>query len=153
MALQREALARAAGRTALDALDASDAEDEMLDRLEDDGRRRAVAAGRAAGGRRRRRGMARRGRATWPGRRREAALRWVAASLTARGLACELLDSAERMSGLVGAVKSYAYMDRGGLVEVDVHEGLETTLTVLGHKLKHTRRSRSSATTTARCRA
>ena len=32
------------------------------------------------------------------------------------------------MSALVGAVKSYAYMDRGGLVEVDVHEGLETTL-------------------------
>jgi signal transduction histidine kinase len=29
-------------------------------------------------------------------------------------------------------------MDRGGLVEVDLHEGLETTLTVLGHKLKHT---------------
>jgi signal transduction histidine kinase len=29
-------------------------------------------------------------------------------------------------------------MDRGGLVEVDLHEGLETTLTVLNHKLKHT---------------
>jgi signal transduction histidine kinase len=38
----------------------------------------------------------------------------------------------------VGAVKSYTYMDRGGLVEIDVHEGLETTLKVLGHKLKHT---------------
>jgi signal transduction histidine kinase len=43
------------------------------------------------------------------------------------------------MSALVGAVKSYAYMDRGGLVEVDLHEGLETTLMVLAHKLKHTR--------------
>jgi signal transduction histidine kinase len=41
------------------------------------------------------------------------------------------------MSDLVAAVKSYAYMDRGELVEVDLHEGLETTLTVLGHKLKH----------------
>jgi signal transduction histidine kinase len=29
-------------------------------------------------------------------------------------------------------------MDRGDVVEVDVHEGLETTLVVLGHKLKHT---------------
>jgi signal transduction histidine kinase len=29
-------------------------------------------------------------------------------------------------------------MDRGELVEVDLHEGLETTLVVLGHKLKHT---------------
>ena len=42
------------------------------------------------------------------------------------------------MSALVGAVKSYAYMDRGELVETDIHEGLETTLAVLGHKLKHT---------------
>jgi signal transduction histidine kinase len=42
------------------------------------------------------------------------------------------------MSQLVGAVKSYAYMDQGDVVEVDVHEGLETTLVVLGHKLKHT---------------
>jgi signal transduction histidine kinase len=42
------------------------------------------------------------------------------------------------MSALVKAVKTYAYMDRGELLEVDLHEGLETTLVVLGHKLKHT---------------
>ena len=42
------------------------------------------------------------------------------------------------MSKLVKAIKSYAFMDRGELVETDVHEGLETTLLVLGHKLKHT---------------
>ncbi len=68
----------------------------------------------------------------------DAALRWVAATLTAGRLAAELAESTERMSALVGAVKSYAYMDRGELVEVDLHEGLETTLTVLGYKLKHT---------------
>ena len=39
------------------------------------------------------------------------------------------------------------------LVEVDVHEGLETTLAVLGHKLKHRATSGSCATTTASCRA
>jgi signal transduction histidine kinase len=42
------------------------------------------------------------------------------------------------MSKLVKAIKAYAFMDRGELVETDVHEGLETTLIVLGHKLKHT---------------
>ena len=42
------------------------------------------------------------------------------------------------MSKLVKAIKSYAYMDRGEVVQVDVHEGLETTLVILGHKLKHT---------------
>jgi signal transduction histidine kinase len=134
--LQREALARAAGRTALDALDASDAEDEMLDRLEAMGIAEPwrLAEPLAAAG----------VDAEWlgavadlAGPATEAAVRWVAASLTARGLACELLSSAERMSGLVGAVKSYAYMDRGELVEVDLHEGLETTLTVLAHKLRH----------------
>ncbi len=62
----------------------------------------------------------------------------MAASLTAQNLAAELTESTERMSALVGAVKPYAYMDRGELVETDIHEGLETTLAVLGHKLKHT---------------
>lgn len=53
-------------------------------------------------------------------------------------LSGELCESTQRMSALVGAVKSYSYMDRGDLVEVDLHEGLETTLVVLGYKLKHT---------------
>jgi len=65
-------------------------------------------------------------------------VRWIAASLLARELAAELAESTERMSKLVAAVKTYAYMDRGALVEIDVREGLDTTLTILGHKLKHT---------------
>jgi signal transduction histidine kinase len=136
--LQRDALTRAETCTALDALDAADEEDAMLDRLEAlgvaDAWRLAEPLARA------------RVDEAWleqvaalAGPATEAALRWVAASLTARTLAQELKDSTERMSALVGAVKSYAYMDRGGLVEVDVHEGLETTLVVLGHKLKRTK--------------
>jgi signal transduction histidine kinase len=69
----------------------------------------------------------------------DAALRWVAATLTADRVIGELQESTKRMSDLVRAVKSYAYMDRGELVEVDLHEGLDTTLTVLGYKLKHTK--------------
>jgi signal transduction histidine kinase len=42
------------------------------------------------------------------------------------------------MGKLVKAIKAYAFMDRGELVETDIHDGLETTLLVLGHKLKHT---------------
>jgi signal transduction histidine kinase len=67
-----------------------------------------------------------------------AALRSIAAAITAQNLVNELRESTDRMSSLVSAVKAYAYMDRGGLVQADIHEGLETTLTVLGHKLKHT---------------
>jgi signal transduction histidine kinase len=135
--LQQEALDGAAGRTALDALDASDAEEALLDRLEElevpEPWRVAeplAAAGLDEAWLER---VARHG-----GPATGAALSWVAASLTARGLADELQESTRRMSGLVSAVKSYAYMDRGELVEVDLHEGIETTLTVLGHKLKHT---------------
>ena len=62
----------------------------------------------------------------------------MAATLTARGLAAELQESTQRMSALVGAVKTYAYMDRGEVLEVDLHEGIETTIAVLGHRLKHT---------------
>jgi signal transduction histidine kinase len=68
-----------------------------------------------------------------------ATLRWISASLGARELSDELREATDRMSRLVKAIKSYAYMDRGEVVQVDVREGLDNTLTILGHKLKHTR--------------
>jgi signal transduction histidine kinase len=133
--LQREALAAAAERGPLSGLDAADAEDELRDALEDLGIEHGwkLAEPLAAAG----------VDAAWlqrladrAGAATDAALAWVAASLTARGLAAELDESTQRMSHLVGAVKTYAYMDRGGLVEADLHEGLDTTLTVLGYKLR-----------------
>ena len=135
--LQQEALARAASATALEALDAADAEDELLARLQelDVEEPWRLAEPLAAAGLDQQ-WLERVAQLAGPAT--DAALRWVAATLTAGRLAAELQESTERMSALVGAVKSYAYMDRGGLVEVDLHEGLETTLTVLGHKLKHT---------------
>ena len=66
------------------------------------------------------------------------ALRWIWASVSARQLAAELAESTEQMGKLVKAIKSYAYMDRGEVVQVDLHEGLETTLTIMSHKLKRT---------------
>lgn len=137
VALQREAVARAASATELDTLDAADAEDALLDRLEELGVEEPwqLAEPLAAAG----------VDGDWldrvaalAGPVTPVALRWVAATLTAGRLAAELEESSERMTALVGAVKSYAYMDRGGLVEVDIHEGLDTTLAVLKHKLKHT---------------
>jgi signal transduction histidine kinase len=135
--LQKQAVAHAASATALDTLDAADAEDELLARLEQLGIAEpwSLAEPLAAAGI----------DDQWLSRVAElagpatpAALRWVAATLTAGRLAAELQESTERMSTLVGAVKSYSYMDRGELVEVDIHEGIETTLTVLGFKLKQT---------------
>jgi signal transduction histidine kinase len=65
-------------------------------------------------------------------------MRWISASLAARQLAAELVFSTDQMGDLVKAIKKYAYMDRGEVVEVDLTEGLDTTLTILKHKLKHT---------------
>ncbi len=53
-----------------------------------------------------------------------------------------LLDAVAKGSGriseIVKAVKSYSYLDRAPIQEVDVHEGLDNTLVILRHKLKAT---------------
>jgi signal transduction histidine kinase len=135
--LKERAMSEAATRPPLSTLDASDAEDALAGQLEELGVEKAweiveplARAGVDAAFLDEVRAHA--GPAIGP------ALKWIAASLTARELAAELAVSTERMSGLVKAVKQYAYMDRGELVEIDVHEGLDTTVTILGHKLKHT---------------
>jgi signal transduction histidine kinase len=68
-----------------------------------------------------------------------AALEWVAASLTATSLVGELHESTARISELVAAVKDYTHMDRAAVEDVDVHEGIESTLTMLRYRLKHSR--------------
>ena len=65
-----------------------------------------------------------------------AGLSWLHQALSASGLIDEIEHSTARISDLVGAVKTYTYMDRAPLQEVDVHAGLDATLTVLNHKLK-----------------
>jgi signal transduction histidine kinase len=135
--LQREAAAGMGARTALDALDAADAEEALLARLEDLGVEDAwgYAEPLAAAGVDER-WVERLVDAAGPAR--DPALRWVAATLTAQSLAGDLQESTRRMSDLVAAVKTYAYLDRGGVVEVDIHEGIEMTLKLLHHRLKHT---------------
>jgi signal transduction histidine kinase len=54
-----------------------------------------------------------------------------------RQLAEELAESTRRISELVTAMKAYTYMDRGDEQrEVDLHRGLEDTLTILQHKVR-----------------
>jgi signal transduction histidine kinase len=134
--LQREALA-AAERLDVDELERADAEDELTDLLTELGVGGAwmLSAPLAAAGVDR--GFVDRIREI-AGPATEPTVRWIGASLSARKLAAELAESTERMSKLVKAIKIYAYMDRGEIVQVDVREGLESTLTILGHKLKHT---------------
>src|ERR1019366_5932006 len=58
-------------------------------------------------------------------------LNWLEARLNVK-LLLKLVDqSTRRVAELVKAVKSYTYMDQSPMQEVDVHEGLESTLTML----------------------
>ncbi len=60
----------------------------------------------------------------------------IATSFAAAALVHEIEQSAARIFELVRAIKEYSYMDQAPLQEVDIHAGLENTLTILGHKIR-----------------
>jgi signal transduction histidine kinase len=67
----------------------------------------------------------------------DAAVRWVAAGCSVRGLASEIQDAALRISGLVKAVKGFTHMDQGTAAEsVDLNQGLGNTIAVLKSKAR-----------------
>jgi signal transduction histidine kinase len=63
-------------------------------------------------------------------------IRWLATGYLVHSLLDEVSMSTERISEIVKAVKDYSYLDQAPLQEIDVHEGLESTLMILKHKLK-----------------
>jgi signal transduction histidine kinase len=65
-----------------------------------------------------------------------AALVRIAASVEIALLLHEIESSTSRISDLVGAIKEYTYMDQAKVQNVDIVKSLETTLTILNHKLK-----------------
>jgi signal transduction histidine kinase len=64
------------------------------------------------------------------------ALHWLDARLNLHALLKVVDQSTSRVAELVKAVKSYTYMDQSPMQEIDVHEGIESTLTMLGYKLR-----------------
>lgn len=67
-----------------------------------------------------------------------AAFTWLGADLAAESLLREIEEASARISSLVSAVKSYSHMDGGAArVQTDVHAGLESTLTMLAHRIRH----------------
>jgi signal transduction histidine kinase len=66
----------------------------------------------------------------------EQGLEWVASTLSLATLIGEVKESTRRVSELVGSVRSYSQMDRASMQRLDVTEGLESTLVMLGHKLR-----------------
>lgn len=71
-----------------------------------------------------------------PVRAHTAAVHWLAARLNLKLLLKQIETSSSRVSELVKAVKAYTHVDKGAKQEIDIHEGIDNTLAILGHKLK-----------------
>ena len=65
-----------------------------------------------------------------------AVLGWLAAGIGGDELLREIEDGSARISELVRAIKTHTHMDKAASKEVDVNAGLNSTLIMLGHKLK-----------------
>ncbi len=63
-------------------------------------------------------------------------IHWVAYALETEQLMVEIEDSTTRISTLVEAAKQYSQMDRAAHADIDVHDGLKSTLVMLGAKIK-----------------
>jgi signal transduction histidine kinase len=61
----------------------------------------------------------------------------LSSSLFIARLVEEIESSTSRISELVKAIKEYSYMDQGPVQEVDLHQGLDSTLLIMKHRLKH----------------
>ncbi len=71
-----------------------------------------------------------------PGTARAALVR-IGALVEVLSLLDEIESSASRISDLVLAIKEYTYMDQSPVQNVDIVKSLESTLTILNHKLRH----------------
>jgi len=58
------------------------------------------------------------------------------AAIMAEKLVGEIENSTSRISDLVCAIKEYSYMDQNPEREIDIHQGIDSTLTMLNFRLK-----------------
>jgi len=65
------------------------------------------------------------------------ALNWLEALISAMQQLTTIEESISRVTDLVIAVKKYAYEDKNGEHLVDVHESIQSTLLILGHKFRY----------------
>lgn len=68
----------------------------------------------------------------------EPGLDWVASTMSLTGLLGEVKESTRRISELVAAMKSYSQLDRASRQQIDITEGLDSTLTMLAHRIAPT---------------
>ena len=62
---------------------------------------------------------------------------WMNENLTTEKMVKEIEEASKRISELVGSVKSFTHMDRSQeKTPIDIHSGIESTLTMLNHKIR-----------------
>lgn len=134
--MQQEVLALAKPKPA-SSLEEADAEEELGTWLESIGVNSAwklaptlVAAGW-------RRGDIVCAKEAFPAETLQDALNWLEALISSMQQLTTIEESISRVTDLVIAVKKYAYEDKGGEHDIDVHESIQSTLTILGHKFRH----------------
>ena len=66
----------------------------------------------------------------------EPVLAWLSSAAQSRALLDEIVTGTGRVAELVTALKGYTYLDQAPLQDVNVHEGLDSTLVILRSKLK-----------------
>jgi signal transduction histidine kinase len=62
-------------------------------------------------------------------------VRWIDATASSRALAKDVAEAATRISDLVNAVRSHSHLGEAPIQEVDLHDGLDSTLRLLRHQL------------------
>lgn len=67
------------------------------------------------------------------------AISFLVASISIRQLVTEVDEGARRLSDIVRSLKGYAFLDQAPVQDVDVVQGLEDTLVLLGHKTRQVR--------------
>ena len=63
-------------------------------------------------------------------------LSYLSGDFTIQHLLAEIRSAASSISSIIQAYKSYVYLDQAPVQDVDIHEGLDGTLLILGGKLK-----------------
>ncbi|MEM7586005.1 MAG: ATP-binding protein [Acidobacteriota bacterium] len=65
------------------------------------------------------------------------AVAWIGSGVAARQLLSQVTEASGRISELVASVKNYSHMDQNpDKSPADIHQGIDSTLTMLGHKMK-----------------
>ncbi len=67
-----------------------------------------------------------------PAQHVEGGVRWLGYTVETELLMNEIDDATSRIAGLVSAAKQYSQLDRAPYQDIDVHDGIESTLIMLG---------------------